>query len=330
MRLYLVIPFFTFAFISSLTASEFYRSDREARKKKDQKEAFLDIKSCLERAGNVYDPEPTPDEPLRPERYLNDYWRAVKNKSEKERADAIEMMDDILQGEWFHERVRATGYALWRLNTRAAMDVDPLYPRNRMIFYLNYPIRNNDCSLISLLLERYPSQPEQASIATDGIAHARTVKMAQLLLAAGADVSRARRLALRLLHLCAEKPMCEPALISLYLSKGLSIFDVDDFGQNPLHHLARTASDHSPEQIKEKCAALFEGLCAADIVKLCTTKHREGCTPLDPLCELFEKPSILDSFNIVLDLTSQYTLYELLKKRLADAQSSLAPAQEAK
>ena len=240
---------------------------------------LFETKEILAKMGNCYNPEPIDcNASLDESHVLNDFWKKLRTQS-KEEKDAMLQKIAALN---FTDK----GYPLARYHFAAGVLIGANpnvndYCRDTLIYKCAL---HKDFALCKMLLEK-GACPNNKGAMGYPIFNATTVPFAQLLLEHGASVNVLTSAGYNLIA-NAMVFDCEPELITLYKSKGLSsLYTSSYFNGTALHALALRGNEYQKDipKLYSKVNALFQGLNQAEIIQLIQTNQKFNGTVFDIL-----------------------------------------------
>lgn len=233
-------------------------------------------KAQLKKMGDVYDPEPADvHAPLDEKLVVNDFYRALMNKSPEEKKKIFTTIFKLNFGE--------KGHYVRRYHIAGAVavgaDPDTIPDEGIPITLLQEAAIYNDDGLCQFLLD-HRADPNKNGRFGPALFLCNTVKLARLLLDKGADPKVCNQVFYNqtVLHQAARCQNYEPGLIGLYKSAGVSVFSEDSSGGTLLHSLAFGVEKHTETDIKNKLDALFNGLSTCQKLSLSVMNHKNWGT----------------------------------------------------
>lgn len=250
----------------------------QAMNSEDRYDYLKDTKAVLRKMDNVFDPEPTDENaPLNEERLMNNFYRELKGKSPEEHQKTAKEILSL--------KFTDNGYALYRYHVAAlvmaGIDSDTISDKNFNQTLLHNAALEDDYGLCLFLLQR-KADPNKDSDCGPVLFNCKTVKIAQLMLDHGADPKVNRCHGETLLHQVAGRSMSyETELISLYRSRGVSVFSVDSHNGTAVYALASIVSDDfgvKAGDIKKRLDVLLQGLNPKEKRALLAVSQEHGGT----------------------------------------------------
>ena len=194
-----------------------------------------ELKTRLECIDAWYDPVPAIDASLDEDKVMNNFWRSMKDKSQKEKDEAFQQYAISGYNDCTRHIKRYQMAAGAYIG--ANVNIIPRYGESALtqaVFFNDYPLAE--------LLLNYKADPNIRDLLDTPLFYAKNVEMAELLVAKDASVQKQDNIKSNLLHYVIRHHY-QFGLISYYCLQGVRYDAQDMYGDTPLDQLTRIWDD---------------------------------------------------------------------------------------